>query len=506
MRLSIVSPLRQGDIDLLMRHIGLQFGLLPIFLLLVLAGRVEAHEPTELYPVVIDTDAGLDDVVTLAMALQSPRVRLAGIVCSDGVLSGRQCGEVVGAMLALFNRADVPLFAATGARGRSAPPFRQSAYEAIKGAVTSATPIKARAFSPAAYRVEGKQKTVVVALGPLTGLAAALKARSSLRREIARVIVVGGPGVKSWNARFDQAAWKAVAASGLPVDHVIPGRTVRKPGSWSRGSPVPGRPTSPAGRLLVRLLRGKTARHYATGLRTLTDELAWLYLTAPPLFRRHVMRGGPAAVVRPRGRRKVLARMLRLLKSGRQDRLPVVLSQRPLPAVNLQPDVRRRRAQIVARHGSVEWRAQVQMNELHRHLGAYSIIGVKMGLRAAELLNAPPSSMQVVSYTPKRPPVSCLNDGVIVATGATPGRGLFKQGPTHKGPPRVKFTFNGRSVTLALKQRYHDQVVKALSSLRRRYTLSDGRYWKGVRSKGLEIWARWHRLDLFDQAPARQKK
>ena len=38
-------------------------------------------------------------------------------------------------------------------------------------------------------------------------------------------------------------------------------------------------------------------------------------------------------------------------------------------AANLRKDVRNRRAQFVARHGPVEWLAQVQMNELHRHLG-----------------------------------------------------------------------------------------------------------------------------------------
>jgi len=68
----------------------------------------------------------------------------------------------------------------------------------------------------------------------------------------------------------------------------------------------------------------------------------------------------------------------------------------------------------------------------------------------------------------------------------------------------VKFTFNGRSITLALKQRYHDEIRKVLSSLRQKYTLADSRYWKGVRSKGLEIWVRWHRLDLFEEPSAGQ--
>ena len=488
-------------------RIGRELG--PVFLALVLqvwAGQAEAHEPAARYPVVIDTDAGLDDVVTLAMALQSPRVRIAGIVCTDGVLSSRQCGEVVGRMLILFNRGEVPLFIQAAKQGAPPPPFRQSVHKAIMRALNNKTSVTAKPFSPSAYRTDSKRKTVVVALGPLTGLVAALKTRPALGQEIARVTVVGGPGVKSWNARFDPAAWKAVVASRLPVDHVIHGRTVRKPGSWSEGSPVPRRPTSPAGRLLALLLRDKTAQHYATGLSTLTDELAWLYLMAPSLFRRQVVRGGPAAVVRPRSRRMILDKMLRLLKDGRQVKRSVVLSGRPLPAANLRPDVRMRRAQIVARNGPVEWRAQVQMNELHRHLGAYSIIGVKMGLRAAELLNALPSNMQVVSYTPTHPPVSCLNDGVIVATGSTPGRGLYRHGGHRRGPPKVKFTFNGGSITLALKQRYHDEVQKSLSSLRRKYTLADGRYWKEVRSKGLEIWEKWHRLDLFEvikEPPAR---
>ena len=47
----------------------------------------------------------------------------------------------------------------------------------------------------------------------------------------------------------------------------------------------------------------------------------------------------------------------------------------------LLPDVRDPAQLIQARHGLEEWKAAVLTSELHRHLGTYSIVGAKMGLR-----------------------------------------------------------------------------------------------------------------------------
>ena len=138
------------------------------------------------------------------------------------------------------------------------------------------------------------------------------------------------------------------------------------------------------------------------------------------------------------------------------------------------------------------------MNELHDHLGAYSIIGVKMGLRAAELLNAPPHGLKVTSHVKPGPPLSCLNDGVIVATGSTPGRNLYFQGPIDETCAQVAFSYQGKTVNLTLKTEYQQQVRQHIQNLLKDYTIDDPEYWDGVRRKGFDIWENWHRLDLFE--------
>ena len=81
---------------------------------------------------------------------------------------------------------------------------------------------------------------------------------------------------------------------------------------------------------------------------------------------------------------------------------------------------------IVARYGAEEWRCVVLTHELHGHLGVLNVLGAKMGLRARELLNSPPEGLRVISHAGLTPPLSCFNDGLQIATGATLGRGTIR--------------------------------------------------------------------------------
>jgi pyrimidine-specific ribonucleoside hydrolase len=137
-------------------------------------------------------------------------------------------------------------------------------------------------------------------------------------------------------------------------------------------------------------------------------------------------------------------------------------------------------------------------------LGAYSVLGVKMGLRAAELLNAPQHGMKIVSHVPARPPFSCLNDGLIISTGCTPGRLLFRHIPAASERVAASFEYNGRRITLGLKAEYRQKLNSAFATLVSEHEREDHAYWHGVRQLGLEIWENWHRRDLFEviDAPA----
>jgi len=226
------------------------------------------------------------------------------------------------------------------------------------------------------------------------------------------------------------------------------------------------------------------------------DELAFLYLVYPYLFK---LDEGQDVNVPADG--AAIARCFKLLLSeGRQRKARVVFADDPLPASVLRPDVRQRMDRIIARHGHTEWFAQLIMNELHQHLGPYSVIGVKMGLRAAELLNAPQHAMRVVSHVSPNPPVSCLNDGIIAATGCTPGRALFSQSNVDEAAVKATFAYNGRTITLVLKDHYRKQVARKIQALRLISSLEDHLYWTAVRNVGLDIWEKWHRRDLFEVA------
>jgi hypothetical protein len=106
--------------------------------------------------------------------------------------------------------------------------------------------------------------------------------------------------------------------------------------------------------------------------------------------------------------------------------------------------------------------------------------------------------MTVLSATPAEQPVSCLNDGLLVATGSTPGRGLFRHLPGPPGTVEATFSYNGRNLRLRLKDDYKKKIRSTIQGLLAHSTLEDDAYWEGVRELGLRIWQDWHRRELFE--------
>lgn len=471
-----------------------------LLIVLIAALPTAAHDVENAPTVVIDSDMGIDDAVTLALALQCPHIRIAGIVACEGVASREAGAQMLGRMLDEFNRGDVPLYAAAPAGPeRPPPPFRRLADQSINKALRG-TPKDTLPFTPKAYVDTRNNKTVVLALGPLTNIAAALK-NDTVRNGIAVIMVQGPPdAARNWNIGYDPEAFAVVRGSGVRLQFVDPGPAAAKPQAWKANNGPRGQRTSIGEGLVTRLFSDPAfAEHYTQEqFAQFTDELTLIACLDHDLFEATEDGTGSGQTLRPRDRNAILGCLMAILSEGRQAKNRVVFTGGSLPDTVLQPDVRMRKAGMLAKNGETEWFAQLLMNELHEHLGSYSIIGVKMGLRAAELLNAPQHGMQGVSYSAAQPPVSCLNDGIIVAAGSTPGRALFRHEPGSAGSTRVSFTYNGRQVTLSVKDEYRKKVQATIDELRKTHTLEDAEYWDGVRKASLDIWENWHRRDLFD--------
>jgi pyrimidine-specific ribonucleoside hydrolase len=144
-----------------------------------------------------------------------------------------------------------------------------------------------------------------------------------------------------------------------------------------------------------------------------------------------------------------------------------------------------------------EWVSGIIANELHRHLGVYAIVGVKMGIRAREYYNTGVDEFTVTSHAASEPPLSCMNDGLQVSTGATPGHGLLKvinEPPAH---PSAEFTYLNRKIRLTLKADIAKKIGSELKEINFIYGLDSNIYWELVRKNSIKYWMNLDRHDIF---------
>lgn len=198
----------------------------------------------ERIPLLIDTDPGVDDALALLMALADPRHHVVGLTIAAGnvglehtVANALRICEVAG-------RADVPVFPGCDR------PLLHPAPDAAN--VHGGDGLGDAGLPPAAHAAEDRHaaeaiialshvhagRLLLVALGPLTNIALALRLDPTLPTRIARLVVMGGAVTGHGNItpsaefnvffdpeaahivfeafeRFDLADWEATIAHGF---------------------------------------------------------------------------------------------------------------------------------------------------------------------------------------------------------------------------------------------------------------------------------------------------
>lgn len=175
-------------------------------------------------PVILDTDIGddIDDALNLALILQSPELDLKAVIT---VLNA---GDVRAALayriLELHGRTDIPVGI--------------GAEQTLLGKPSRAIPIQAAALPPG-YTAPGPsrngvrlmidtillapEKITLVAVGPLTNVALALRSEPRLQERIERIVLMSGVFFRAgleYNVHRDAEAAAIVYASGLPISTV----------------------------------------------------------------------------------------------------------------------------------------------------------------------------------------------------------------------------------------------------------------------------------------------
>src|SRR6266851_9976504 len=132
--------------------------------------------------VIIDTDAGSDDLMAIAFLLAHPSVRIEAITIANGLAHVDPGSRNLIRLLELSGRRDVPVFAgrSTPLRGNAEFPadWRKTSDElpGVTLPTASRQPEPKRAAEYFVERLKDRAHPVrIVALGPLTNLAEALK-------------------------------------------------------------------------------------------------------------------------------------------------------------------------------------------------------------------------------------------------------------------------------------------------------------------------------------------
>lgn len=229
--------------------------------------------------VLIDCDPGVDDALALMTALGAPEIEVAAVTTVAGNAPLAQTTANAQAILALAGRQDVPVVKGCAAPLAGEAP-RHASVHGPDGLAALARPRDVAPPAPGhavdaiveAVREAPTGSLTLVAIGPLTNVAAALARAPDTARRLRRLVVMGGaltvPGnvspVAEFNFHFDPAAARLVLSSGAPLT-LFPLDVTRRAvatRAWIDAlAAAPGRCSRAAAAMVRRYAEGDTALH-----------------------------------------------------------------------------------------------------------------------------------------------------------------------------------------------------------------------------------------------------
>lgn len=191
-------------------------------------------------PVLLDVDTGIDDMVALLIAATAPELNLRGVTCVAGNVEIHHVARNTGKLLRMAGRGDVPvsvgaarplhrrLRTAHDTHGPTGTGYVELTGEDANLGSTDYTAVPAPRYL-AAHLQRHPGELSVVALGPLTNLAATVLNHVDLAAGAREVVWMGGTlevrgnttETGEWNACVDPEAAEACLAAGA-ISRIFP--------------------------------------------------------------------------------------------------------------------------------------------------------------------------------------------------------------------------------------------------------------------------------------------
>ena len=451
--------------------------------------------------VIIDTDCAIDDMRAISLLLSRPEITIEAILLSDGSLPPADGVHKVISLLHEFDRDNISVAAGNALKGVNPPGRefnRQVSWAGEKGNGISSL----NAMDCLSEKLRNAdERIIILCLGPLTNIARLIAKDRALLSKIERVIWYNESvkPLQGFNYECDKASADRVFESSIRID-VISNLNkeqalfdsslvaVCRQSDTQLAAAMNNVYTQPA------VMEKLKQNHFK-----LCDDLTALYLTNPELFDisplQYKVKVRYNMDFNVQGVREAICDMIKGTYVSEQH---VVFNRFPDKREMFNYDIRPIMDSAIARYGYQEWKASVMTDEFHGHLGVFSIVGAKMGIKARELFGVGPDMLNVLTYAGSKPPYSCLNDGIQVSTGATLGMGTIHLASDSITRPSAVFTYKDHSIRISLKKEYLEKVNADINEGIVKFGLMDDGYWKLIRRNALKYWLEWDRDKIFD--------
>jgi len=466
-----------------------------IFTALFLTITLYSHPWKPSHYVIVDTDGGIDDIKAISMLLASPDVRVLAITVSPGVLSAENAYVKIRSLLNSYFHEGIPVGINRTIIAR--PEEYAVPLKSKWGIEDDINTADAPDFITLIGEMISAEKTRIsfICLGSMSTAYQSLRNIPELAKQTKDFIwsADGSYSKAGFNYNLDKKSSVAMLKQEIPVK-IVRRCTITDNGFYNEEllKSIETVQTVYAKKIFSFLNSGLAKSHKFSY--DATDEMTAIFLHYPELFINKTL--GNISDCMPSDLPGLRESVIRILK-GETIAKNQVVKEFPADPSFYFDDLSGSVREITEKYGADEWISGVLANELHRHLGVFAIIGVKMGIRAREYFNTGVDEFSVRSFAGSVPPVSCFNDGLQVSTGATPGHGLLTVVNDPPASPSAEFTYMNRKIRLTLKPELTEKITSELREINFVYGLDSNTYWELVRKNSIRYWLSLDRHEIF---------
>ncbi len=465
--------------------------ILPV-LLIISINLSSAYSWQPSHYVIIDTDGGIDDLRTISMLLASPDIRVLAITTSGGFLSPEQCYTQVMSLLNSYHHSGIPVGINRGIDGNDT-----DLTGTIKwGIEEGVDPVTADEALDVIKNVLTFEKTMVsfISLGNPDLIHEILNEAPVLRSKILRLIQSNDQmePVEAFNNDLSGLQTSDVLSDKIPLINInsFEEEIIYTDDFINKLENIHTRYADK----IVERFNSNDETFFRDFERRAISEMIVVYLFHPGIFNHEendvykISEGVDENEIRS---------LIQNILSGHTADMNQWIKRLPADSSFYPEDLQTHIIEIIEMHGQEEWSSGILVNELNDHLGIFDIIGVKMGILAREYFHIGVDEMNILSYAGSFPPLSCINDGLLVATGATPGYGLLTVINDMNNTPEVEFTYRRNSVKISLLPEVYIEISSELREINYAHGQDSDIYWDLVRQKAILHWKNLSRYEIF---------